>query len=72
MLYQFYFQLTEISSEKNLYFGMPLFCLFCKKKELTTHARLCAQYFVTDKNFSFNQGHKKEFQSAFVLGKVNL
>ena len=27
---------------------------------------------VTDKNFSSNQGHKKEFQFAFVLGKVNL
>ena len=40
---------------------------FVKKRTDKMHARLRAQDFMTDKNFSFNQCHNKEFQFAFVL-----
>ena len=56
-LCQLFFRLSWHLKRENPYLGKYLFA----KQELIPRARLCVQNFATDKNFSFNQCHNKEF-----------
>ena len=62
----FFFRLSWHFKWENPYFEKHPFA----KQELIMRGRLRVQDFVTGKNFSFNQGHNREF--CVFLGKVIL